>query len=286
MPVTQIIDETEMYLTHYSQFEEPDPGIPVAIYLDQSRVIDPTLDLVKPVAIQHFHGPHHALTGNGSYFKVMPYGIAPVGLTPPLPPQVLALFRFLFGSGIQPSDITSQIVAVGTHLLPTQSQIHARLHAGHFEVTKEVRFQVRIRVTFLYAPAHLAVASPYITNLQAASFWNPPLPIPAGTDPNGELTYEWFSTMTLSTNHVYQRTVASQPPPFADPFDPSETEILLAGKPVDAHGNYTIVGATEAPHCIQSPTSTVPDILGKLFGANVLTDCELAYSESGRLLPF
>ncbi len=283
MGLTQIISTSSMYLTHYALFEEPDDGVPKALYLDPTKVLNFSLDLTSPIGVQHFSGPNNNLTGGWNHFKQMTYGIAPAGLVPPLDPRVVEFFKIIV-PGIDPTNIVPQIIAAGQFLFDPGSPVSAKYVGNTFEVTKKVHFRVQILVTFLYPPSHIGLVSPPVTNAQAAGFWAPPLPIPPGTDPNGALTYEWSSVMTLSTANSYVRTVVSQPPPFADPFEPGTAQIELTGSPVDGKGNYTIVGATVAPAYIASPTSTVPDILGKLFGSNILNDCELAYSETGNLL--
>jgi hypothetical protein len=275
---TQIISETQMYLDHYALFEEPDDELPTAIYIDpDTKLPDLSLDLVKPVGMQHFRKVGDALTLEWRWFKTLPYLIEPAGLVPPIPQEILDAFSKILFRPVSPSEIKPLIIAVGQFYLPPPAAVTGTLQGDTFTVTKDVHFRVQIKIAFLYPPLRLALDSPFVTNGQAAAGLG--IPVPPGVDPNAPLAYEWGANMTLSTATSYIRPIAGRPQPFAAPFEPGMTEIRIEGEPVSALGSYKIVGW--ASNVV--PTATVPGILQVLFGT--LTPIgELAYAEEGTLL--
>lgn len=276
---TQIINATQMYLDHYALFEEPDHGIPSALWISgATKLPDFTWSLHAPIAVQHFSQSGATLTETSRFFKTMAYQIAPAGLAPPIPPQVIDFFSTLLFRPVAPSEITPLMVAVGQFDLPPPASVTGTLSGSTFTVTKQVSFRVQIQLGFLYAPLHLGLMSPYVTNQQAADGLS--IPVPPGVDPAAPLAYTWGAPMTLSTGNSFVEPVASLPPAFADPFDPSVTEVRLEGKPVDAEGRYKIVGSTTGV----VPISSVPQILQVLFGT-LTPVCRFAYAEEGVLLP-
>jgi hypothetical protein len=76
------------------------------------------------------------------------------------------------------------------------------------------------------------------------------------------------------------RSIASQPKPVADPFDPSLTEIRFEGQKLDNAGHYKIVGSA-APADV---TFTAPPELEQFLFGGPLTDVEFACSEEGVLV--
>ena len=282
--VTQVINGIQMYVTHYSSFEEPDPGIPQITYIDAlTGQPEPMMGLVAPIATQVFSRHGHELVQVSSNFKTMSYAISPVGLTVPIPPQVLGFFQSKAPT-ITPADISPMVVAFGTFVPPWgPGDVIGQLRGGQFEVTKTVHFRVQVRLAFAAVSLGLGLLAPLVKNIEGANFWQPPLPIPPGTDPMGPLTYDWSARITLSTENRYVRQTATEPQPFADPFGQGVTKIEMVGSRVDDAGNYTIVGSAAKPNFMSSPTSSVSAILSKLFGSENLTDCEFAYAETGVL---
>lgn len=284
--VTQVINEIQMYVTHYSLFEEPDAGIPAVLYIDAATgKPEPSMNLAPPIATQVFARHGHELGQLSANFKTMPYAIAPFGLAPPITPEVVGFFQSQSPT-ITAADIRPVLVAVGTFILPQASSVTGSLKGARMEVTKEVHFRVQVRIAYVADKIHLGLLTPLVSNIQGANFFQPPLPIPPTTDPFGPLTYDWGARLTLSTENSYARATATEPKPFADPFSPDLKTIEMKGARIDAAGKYTIVGAAQKPHFMASPTSSVPAILEKLFGSVNLTDCELAYLETGTLVGY
>ncbi len=48
----QQIDQAQLYFTHYALFEEPDPGVPSALYVDATTG-KPTQELVLTAPVNH-----------------------------------------------------------------------------------------------------------------------------------------------------------------------------------------------------------------------------------------
>ena len=276
---THIINGTQMYLDHYAFFEEPDPGLPMTLYIDGTTHLPSTLlDLLPPIAVQHFQHVGNDLTETSRYFKTMSYGIAPAGLAAPVPQAVLDAFAKILFHPITAADLTVQEVAVGQFDLPPPATVTGSLVGNVFSVKKMVDFRVQILVAYIYMPLRIGIMSPFITNGQAAGYLG--VPVPPGTDPNAPLAYEWKAELEMSTANSFVRPIASLPPPFADPWAPGTTEVRMEGKALDNLDRYSIVGSTGGV----IPTSTVPAILQVLFGTTTPV-CQFAYAEHGVLLP-
>jgi len=288
--LVQKIDQIRMYLTHYSLFEEPDPEIPAVPYVNVFGRPDHSLELPTPIAEQRFTSGASDPNGfveTSASFSAMPYRIEPPGFADtPAPAPVVGLLQLLLGIR-DPAEVRAHLqtvtLAVGHFLLPPPFLVTARRDEASFAVTKLVRFRVQVRLAFVYDDGvrALGVLTPFVTNGLAATF----LGIPNVPHPHAALTYEWHGEMTLSTSNRYVRPVAGEPPPAASPFPVGMTEIDISGSPVDDEGRYTIAGSVSRPQFIDSPVSSVPEILQILFGSINLTDVELAVSESGVLAP-
>jgi hypothetical protein len=291
---TQRVDGSQMYVTHYAFFAEPDPGIPQGLWLvptgdpNEPFVPDTTVDLLPPIAERTFKrtAPGPWLTQTGEVTNLMPYSISPVPLaSAPQPPPPGVLYALSAITGIQdPTAIAAGtqtvIIAYGS-FLPTTDPTLARFDGIHLAIEKTIRWGVQVRFGYFFAPAGVGIIADYVTNAQAAGVLQAAgvnVQLDPSVDPNGRLTYEWHARVTLSTENSFYRSVASEPLTFADPL---EGDIALQGSPVDAAGHYTIVGSVAKPSYLESPTASVPEIFLLIFGQPTLSDCEFAYAETG-----
>ena len=284
--ITQRIDAVELYMTHYAFFEEPDPQVPAASYFDAATGM-PTdeLFLASPVSqrvLQRTTPNPTNLTGLPETSKVLPYVVAPPGFPPlPLPPPVVGFIQAV--TGVPPSVIVPNtavlLVAMG-QFLPTTS-VAGKLAGGSFLVTKEVHFEVRIRIGFLFQPPTTSM-SPVGVLVGYLDFGLLHQLIGLQPPPNAldVVVYSWRATMTLSTENSFIRQIATEPPPVADAFEPGLEELQFIGSQVDNAGNYTIVGSAQHVEFLAPP-----ELVQFLFGQTSLTDVEFAVQEKGVLLP-
>src|SRR5258706_16238022 len=90
---TQRIEGAQLYFTHYALFEEPDDGIPAALYIDAATGA-PTqeLTLTTPINERVFTRRHPnptELAAPSETSKLLPYFVEPPGFPPlPAPPQI------------------------------------------------------------------------------------------------------------------------------------------------------------------------------------------------------
>jgi hypothetical protein len=288
----QQVNHARLHMRHYALFEEPDDNVPPGIYIDAATG-QPTneLILIPPCESFLFHR-----TGNPTEFeataaapvKQLPYFVEPPGFPNlPAPAPVIAAIQAVLGGGVPANLITANtsplLVAIG-HFEPTPSVIEAKLAGGRLAVTRDIEFQVKVRIGFVFKPpggSHLpsvSILTGWLTR-GLVDFLIGTTPAP-GVDPNEIVVYDWRATMSLSTENRYIRSTATEPPPVADAFPTGLSEIRFVGSPVDRDGNYTIVG-----HADHVPFEAPPELALFLFGVPVLTDVEFAVEESGVLLP-
>jgi hypothetical protein len=288
----QTVNHARLYMTHYATFHEPDPSIPPALYFDlTSGIPTPTqayslatpFDTATFTRQRHDHGLSVAPADTSLF---LPYGVSPPGFPAlPAPPGVVAFLQGLTGlpAAIIQSSTAVQIVAIGQFVGSGPST--ARVRGDHLEIDKTVTFQVRISIGFLFTPP-AGLPAPQvgcITAILTLGILHQLIPQLGPTPtPNEVIVYSWSAPMTLSTRNSYVRTIASQPPPVADPFDPSLTEIAFVGSPIDRHGNYTIVGSASPS---QVAFVAPPELQFFLFGTTALTDVEFAVEQGGVLIP-
>src|SRR5262249_29272594 len=151
-----------LYMRHYALFEEPDPGIPPGIYIDAATGL-PTdeLTLVPPCESYVFApagpNPTEYVAASSAPVKQLPYDVSPPGFPPELvPPEVVsAIQAALGGAGLDSNVIAANtsplLVAIGS-FAPTPGVISARLTGRRFAITRDVEFQVRVRIGFLFQP--------------------------------------------------------------------------------------------------------------------------------------
>jgi hypothetical protein len=288
--VVQSIDEIRMYVTHYAFFEEPDPELPDIPYLDMLGRPDHSLDLAAPIGEQVFAPvgkKQDQLVQTSATFKTMPYLIAPPGFSEmPPPPQVIGALQAVLhlpSAAAVLAHLDTLTLAIGQFTLPPPGSVTGLLSGGrNFAVTKEVRFRVQIKLAWAYddGASALGIVSPFLTNAEVATF----LGVDPGPTPSAPLAYEWAGPMTLDTRNHYRRKADHEPPPVANAFEPDLVKIDLRGEKLDEEGHYTLVGSVSRPQFLASPFASLPAVLSLLFGTTALTDMELAYSESGRLI--
>jgi len=288
----QQVNHVRLYMRHYALFEEPDPGVPPGIYIDAATG-QPTDELIltPPCETLLFRR-----TGNRTEFeatdsgpvKPLPYFVDPPGLpNVPAPAEVIAAIGAALGDGAPPASVIADntsilLVAIG-HFEPTPSVIEAELAGGRLAVTRDIEFQVKVRIGFVFKPpggSHLpsvSILTGWLTRgLVDSLIGVTPEP---GADPNEIVVYDWRATMSLTTENRYIRSTATEPPPVADAFPTGLREISFIGSRVDRDGHYTIVG-----HADHVPFEAPPELTLFLFGVPVLTDVEFAIEESGVLL--
>ena len=222
--------------------------------------------------------------------KRLPYFVEPPGFPPlPAPASVIGAIQgviynaasILVDTATIAANTKPLLVAIG-HFEPTPNVIRAKLTGGHFAVTRDVEFQVKVRVGFVFEPPpglpvpRVSILTGWLTR-GLVDFLIGRSPDP-GSDPT-LVVYDWRTTMTLSTEHRYVRSIATEPRPVADGFPADMKEISFLGSHVDRDGRYTIVGT--ANHV---PFQAPPELALFLFGVPVLTDVEFAVEESGVLL--
>jgi len=212
--------------------------------------------------------------------------VSPPGFPPlPAPPQVVAAIQGVLGGALDLGTIAANtspfLVAMGS-FQATPETIQAQLAGGRFAVTRDVEFQVRVRIGFLFQPPQ-GVALPRVgilTGWLTRGLVDMLIGVPPGANAGDIVVYDWRTTMTLSTENHYVRLTAAEPPPVADAFPVGLDEIRFLGSPVDNAGRYTIVGSASGV-----PFEAPPELAQFLFGTTVLTDVDFAIEESGVLLP-
>jgi len=280
-----------LYMRHYALFEEPDPGVPPAIYIDAATGM-PTNELTLSPPLESFSfaptgsNPTDYVAVSSAPVRQLPYVVSPPGFPPlPAPPQVVAAIQGVLGGALNSATIAANtspfLVAMGSFQM-TPGTIQAQLAGGRFAVTRDVEFQVRVRIGFLFQPPN-GVAVPRVgilTGWLTRGFVDMLIGVPPGANVGDIVVYDWRTTMTLSTENRYVRLTAAEPPPVADAFPAGLDAIQFLGSPVDKVGRYTIVGSASGV-----PFQAPPELVQFLFGATVLTDVDFAIEESGVLLP-
>ena len=287
---TQQATHQRFYMLYYALFEEPDPGIPPGIYIDaatgmptQELLLTPPCETIPFTPVGP--NPTQYTAASPANFKQLPYGVSPPGFPPfPPPAKVLAAIRGVLGGALDLGTIAANtsvlLVAMGS-FQPTPGIIQAQLAGGLFTVTRDVEFQVRVRIGFLFQPPS-GVAAPNVgilTGWLTNGLVDQLIGVQPGANKGDIVVYDWRTTMTLSTENRYIRSTASEPPPVADAFPPGLEEIQFRGVPVDKAGRYTIVGS--ASHV---PFQAPPELVQFLFGTPTLTDVDFAIEESGVLI--
>ena len=280
-----------LYMRHYALFEVPDPGVPPAVYIDAATGM-PTNELTLSPPLESFNfaptapNPTDYVAISAAPIKQLPYVVSPPGFPPlPAPPQVVAAIQGVLGGALDAGTIAANtspfLVAMGS-FQTTPGTIQAQLAGGRFDVTRDVEFQVRVRIGFLFQPPNgLTVPRVGIlTGWLTRGFVDLLIGIPPGANAGDIVVYDWRTTMTLSTENRYVRLTAAEPPPVADAFPAGLEAIQFLGSPVDKAGRYTIVGSASAV-----PFEAPPELVQFLFGTTVLTDVEFAIEESGVVLP-
>jgi hypothetical protein len=279
-------------MRHYALFEEPDDNVPSGIYIDAATG-QSTDELILTPPCESFV---FVSTGNPTKFeatasapvKQLPYFVNPPGFPNlPAPAQVIAAIQAAL-DGVPPvsfiaANTNPLLVAIG-HFEPTPSVIEAELDGPRFAVTREIEFQVKVRIGFVFTPPagsnlpNVSILTGWLTRgLVDSLIGTTPAP---GVDPNEVVVYDWRATMSLTPQNRYIRSTADEPRPVADAFSPGLSEIRFIGSQVDRNGQYTIVG-----HAENVPFQAPPELALFLFDVPVLTDVEFAIEESGVLLP-
>jgi hypothetical protein len=298
---TLLVNQVRLYMTHYALFEEPDPSVPPGIYVDAATG-QPTneLDLTAPCESFQFayNGqPNTFEVSSSAPTKMLPYFVSPPGFPPlPAPAQVVGAIQETIynatlqatGSGVLVDAATIAantvplLVAIG-HFEPTPETISAQLVGNKLSLTRDVEFEVKVRVGFRFQPPvglpvpPVGILTGWLTR-GLVDFLIGLNPDPTGGDPT-QVVYNWRSTMNLSTDNSYVRPTATEPPPVADPFPDGLATIDFAGQRIDDLGRYTIVG-----NGVRVPFDAPPELALFLFGTTVLTDVEFAVEESGVLI--
>jgi hypothetical protein len=289
----QQVNQVRLYMRHYALFEEPDPNVPPGIYIDAATG-QPTNELILIPPCETFlfrrtrHNPTEFAGTASAPVKQLPYFVDPPGFPNlPAPAEVIAAIQVVLG-GVAPASLIAAntkplLVAIG-HFEPTPSVIEAELAGGRLAVTRDIQFQVKVRVGFVFSPPaglplpSVSILTGWLTR-GLVDFLIGMTPAP-GVDPNEIVVYDWRATMSLTTENRYIRSTATEPPPVADAFPAGLSQISFIGSHVDRDGHYTIVG-----HASHVPFEAPPELALFLFGVPVLTDVEFAVEESGVLLP-
>src|SRR5512141_1585570 len=153
--VVQLVDEAELYMTHYAFFEEPDDKVPAALYFDAATGQQThELELAPPLYTRRFQkGRHDRLQAPATASKLLPYFVEPPGFPPlPAPPPIVGFIQQATGL---PADLIAAnteilLVAIGQFL--AEGPARARLHRHTFTVEETVHFEVRIRTGFVFTP--------------------------------------------------------------------------------------------------------------------------------------
>jgi hypothetical protein len=280
-----------LYIRHYALFEEPDPVVPQAIYIDTATGM-PTNELILLPPCETFSfaqigpNPTHYVAVSAAPVKQLPYVIVPPGFPQlPAPPEVVAAIQSVLGGALDSGTIAANtsafLVALGS-FQTTPGTMQAKLAGGRFAVTRDVDFQVRIRIGFMFRPPQ-GVSAPRVgilTGFLTRGLADTLIGVPPGANASDIVVYAWHAPMTLNTENRFVRAIADEPPPEADAFPSGLDEIRFRGRPVDHAGRYTIVGF--APQAqLQAP----PELIQFFFGTTVATDVEFAMEETGVLLP-
>jgi hypothetical protein len=288
----QQVNHIRLYMRHYALFEEPDPDVPPGIYIDAATG-QPTNELILTPPCESFlfvrtSDPTEFEATASAPVKPLPYFVNPPGFPDsPAPAEVIAAIQAVLGgaapAGLIAANTKPLLVAIG-HFEPTPSVIEAKLAGRRLAVTREIEFQVKVRVGFVFTPPagsrlpSVSILTGWLTRgLVDSLIGTTPAP---GVDPNEIVVYDWRATMSLTTHNRYIRSTATEPRPVADAFPPGLREIRFIGRHVDRDGHYTIVG-----HANNVPFQAPPELALFLFGVPVLTDVEFAVEESGMLLP-
>jgi hypothetical protein len=286
----QHANHVRLYMRHYALFEEPDPGIPPGIYIDAATG-QPTNDLTLVPPCESFvfarTSPNSTdySAASSAPVKQLPYVVSPPGFPPlPAPAAIVGAIRAALGGTLPNTVIAANtgplLIAIG-HFEPTPGVIHAKLDGRRFSVTRDVEFQVRVRVGFLFEPPS-GVSAPRVgilTGWLTRGLVDSLIGGTPGADANDVVVYDWRTTMALSTENRYIRSTAVEPAPVAEAFPEGLEEIRFIGSRVDHAGRYTIVGSAS-----QVLFEAPPELVLFLFGKTVLTDVEFAIEESGVLL--
>ena len=164
--------------------------------------------------------------------------------------------------------------------LPTTA-IAAGLAGASFRVTKEVHFEVRIRIGFLFQPP-AGVPAPAVGILVGYldfGLLHQLIQLPPPPNASQVVVYSWRASMTLSTENRFVHRIATEPPPVPDAFEDDIKQISFIGSHIDNAGRYTIVGNAEHVEFLAPP-----ELVQFLFGQTSLADVEFAVQERGVLL--
>jgi hypothetical protein len=284
----QKVNEAEVYFTHYALFEEPDDAVPAAVYIDAATGA-PTQELTlnAPIYERVFtrSQPNPTeLTAPTQASPFLPYFVDPPGF-PPLPPpdQIVQVIASFTGLPEQVVRDNTKVLLVAIGQLLAEGSTTGRLTGDNFEVTKTMRFQVRVRTGFIFeAPGNPAANVGVLTGFLDMGTLHQLIQLPPPPNPSEIVLYDWKTNMTLSTGNSYVRPIAKEPVPVADAFPAGLTEIRFEGEKIDKDGNYKIVGSSR-PADVQF--TAPPELEQFLFGTTQLTDVEFAYSEEGVLVP-
>jgi hypothetical protein len=170
-------------------------------------------------------------------------------------------------------------VAIGQFV--PEGALMGRLAGPSFQVSTTMRFDVRVRVGFLFSPTggpQVGVLVGYVDlGLVHQLIGLPPPP-----NPSEMVVYSWRAPMVLSTENTYVREVASEPKPVADPFEDGMTELNLSGSPVDDRGRYTIVGSAQNVEFAAPPELPVPAACADGRGLRGATERHAPNGKRGR----
>jgi hypothetical protein len=283
----QRVDNCQIYFTHYALFEEPDPGIPAAVFIDAATGA-PTQELVLTAPLnERVFGNRHGnqYTAPSETSKFLPYGVSPPGFPPtPAPPQVVGTIASITGApeAVVQANTNIFLCAIG-QFQSDAAATSAKVEGHKLEVTRKMKFEVKVRVGFLFTPPGGA-GQPVgiLTGFLDLGTVHQLIGQPPPPNPSQIVLYDWSAQMTLSTENNYVRPINKEPKPVADPFDPSLTAINFQGQSIDGNNNYTLVGhAAAGTVAFTAP----PELVQFLFGTTSLTDVEFAVLEAGHLQP-
>jgi hypothetical protein len=285
---TQRVSHARLYMTHYAEFEEPDPGVPPAIYFDGATGA-PTneLSLAPPLTIRTFtrSSPNPTdVTAPPDTSKLLPYVVSPPGFPAlPPPPEVVGFIQQV--TALPPDVVAANtqvlLVAIG-QFLGEGGPITGRLTGDNFSYTRLMHFEVRVRTGFLFQPPAgvAAQAVGLLDGWLTIGLVHQLIQLPPPPDPTQIVVYSWRAPMTLATDGSYIRSIASQPRPVADPFPDGATELSFVGSRVDNDGRYTVVGSAASVEFLAPP-----ELVQFLFGTTSLSDVEMVVEETGVLVP-